>query len=237
MGDSTQCDVLLIFDLDGTLFKSETVTVPAVRRSFSARGLPPPPEAAIAGFFGRPHSDFQEWLRSLAPPAQADGLLAAVDREELDLVAEAGALYPGMHETLLRLRARVTRMAICTNGQGEYVERVVKTQGLTRYFDAIRHRRNDHDTKTTMCRELLDRLHPQTAVMIGDRWDDVASARDNGIMSIGAEYGYGTAGELTEADAIVEAPHQLPEVIDRLLGGSAWSTTHVSTSHTKGVSG
>ncbi|MBN1425670.1 HAD hydrolase-like protein [Candidatus Fermentibacteria bacterium] len=237
MDDWTQRDVLLIFDLDGTLFQSETVTVPAVRQSFHGIGLAAPPDTAIHDFFGRPHADFQVWLRSLIPSAQADTLLASVDRRELELVGLEGRLYPGVPEMLLTLRARVNRMAICTNGEREYVNRVVEAQDLGRYFDVLRHRQTDTDTKTTMVKELLARFRPEAAVMIGDRWDDVASARGNAILSVGAGYGYGGTKELLETDAIVETPHQLPEVIDRLLGGSAWSTTQVSTSHRKGVNG
>ena len=49
---------LLIFDLDGPLFKPETVTIPAVQHAFRDRGLPIPPLEKIRSFFGRPTREF-----------------------------------------------------------------------------------------------------------------------------------------------------------------------------------
>ena len=38
---------ILIFDLDGTLFHTETVTLPSAREAFAAHGLTPPTDAEI----------------------------------------------------------------------------------------------------------------------------------------------------------------------------------------------
>ena len=47
MSDAAAPDAILIFDLDGTLFHTETVTVPAARTAFATHGLEPPPDAEI----------------------------------------------------------------------------------------------------------------------------------------------------------------------------------------------
>ena len=208
---------LLIFDLDGTLFRSETVTVPAVQRSFREVGLSAPSNAEICWFFGKPHRDFQEWLRSLVPEALAPRILEAVDRWELELVDEEGELYPEVRETLTEARRRFAHLAMCTNGERVYVDRVVDSSGLRPLFDQIRLRESPRDTKTGMVTELLAALSGRPAFMIGDRSEDIDAAHANGIIAIGARYGYGTVGELAAADATIQTPQSLLEVLPFMM--------------------
>jgi phosphoglycolate phosphatase-like HAD superfamily hydrolase len=208
---------LLIFDLDGTLFRTQTVTLPAVQRSFKAFGLPVPPDDAVLYFVGRPVSAFHAWLREQCPPEQAGALIAAVDRTELELIPETGQLFPGVRETLEALRAAVDQMAICTNGPRAYVERVVMTQGLSPFFDAVRYRKSSADSKPRMVRELLERLPARPALVIGDRSDDVQAAHENGLPIIAAAYGYGAATELAQADAALASVYALPHLVHMLM--------------------
>ena len=61
---------ILIFDLDGTLFHTETVTVGAAREAFAAHGLAPPTDAEICSFIGRTSAEYNAWLRTLCPAAE-----------------------------------------------------------------------------------------------------------------------------------------------------------------------
>ncbi|MCU0611908.1 MAG: HAD family hydrolase [Candidatus Eisenbacteria bacterium] len=208
---------LLIFDLDGTLFRSETVTVPAVQRAFREHGLVEPSAPEICWFFGKPHRDFQEWLESIVPGSLASGILAAVDRRELELVSETGELYAGVAEMLTEARKQFTHLAICTNGEREYVARVLSTSGLLPFFDRIRYRESPVDTKAAMVAELLSTLDARPAFVIGDRSEDIDAAHANGILAIGARYGYGTVGELATADATIQTPLSLLEVLSFMM--------------------
>ena len=57
---------VLIFDLDGTLFHTETVIVPAVREAFALHGLAPPPDDEICSLIGRTWAEYEPWLHGLA---------------------------------------------------------------------------------------------------------------------------------------------------------------------------
>ncbi len=210
----------LVFDLDGTLFRSDTVTVPAVRHAFLAEGLTPPPPDAIRWFFGKPHEQFQEWLGSLVPPRCAARIVREVDRLELELVAARGELYPGVLDMLRAARRRFACLAICSNGEEGYVMRVVESTGLVPFFDRVRFRVRDTDDKTSMLAELLLLCPSRPVFMIGDRAEDIEAARRNGIVAIAASYGYGTVGELAAADATVQSPRALLEVLSFLMLGS-----------------
>ncbi len=208
---------LLIFDLDGTLFRAETVTVPAVQRSFQERGLPIPASEEICSFFGKPNSEYYAWLGSRCPQEKAAELIAVVDSRELALISETGELYPRVLEILSTLKAMVSQMAICTNGPQNYVERVMGVHGLEAFFDTVRYRKFDHDSKPLMARELLERMASRPAIVIGDRQDDIEAAHQNGLLAIAATYGYGVAEELKAADAAAASPSDLPDLVRSLL--------------------
>ena len=56
----------LIFDLDGTLFQAESVTVPAVQDTFLDAGLEVPRLELILDFIGLPMSDLPYGFRACA---------------------------------------------------------------------------------------------------------------------------------------------------------------------------
>jgi beta-phosphoglucomutase-like phosphatase (HAD superfamily) len=81
---------LLIFDLDGTLFRSDSITVPAVQGSFADYGLSVPPREAILPLIGTPMDALRTWVRERCPEHRADDLIAEVERRELGLIPSDG---------------------------------------------------------------------------------------------------------------------------------------------------
>ncbi len=204
---------LVIFDLDGTLFRAESVTVPAVRRIFALRGLTAPPEYQIRYYIGRPPAEFHQWLATFCPAETAAQVCEAVDRAEIVLVREKGRLYGGALDALKALREEAEQMGLFTNGPPPYVEAVLEAHGLRPYFDAIRWRESPEDTKAGMAGEMLARLSARPAVVIGDRMDDVQAAHAHGLPAIGALYGMGVSGELAAAEATAHSPCDLPRLV------------------------
>jgi phosphoglycolate phosphatase len=210
---------LVIFDLDGTLFHGVNATVAAVQRSFQEMGLHQPDVDDIQAHIGRPAHEFHAWVRSHCSAERASQLVTAVDRYELDFIAEKGMLYPGVPEALGNIRAFADQMAICTNGPGIYAERIIDAHGLQSFFDKVRTWQSASDTKTSMVRELLGQLDGRPAIVIGDRRHDVEAAHQNGLTAVAATYGYGAADELKYADAAVDSPAELPGLIRERLWG------------------
>lgn len=207
---------LLIFDLDGTLFRTDTVSIPAVQSALRAAGFSPPAEETIIDFFGRPLQDFRDWAYRTYP-GMTEQVLDSVDEWELQLVRERGQLYPGVHEALTALRASVAHLAVCSNGPGPYVRQVVASHGLTPYFDAVRWPSDGDTGKPGMVADLLARFAGRPAAVIGDRWDDIAAAHENGILAIGSAYGFGGPKEIAGADAVAASPGELPGIVARLF--------------------
>jgi phosphoglycolate phosphatase len=209
---------LAIFDLDGTLFRADDATVPAVQRSFSAAGLEAPPEAVIRQFIGTPTPEFHRWLVETCPPGVGAGIAASVDRIEIEVVRESGVLYDGVEDALGAIRGSSVRLAICTNGLKPYVDAVFERCRLERFFDLVRHLEAGDTGKVAMVADVLARLPQRPGVVVGDRGDDVRAAHENGLPAIGVTYGMGGAGEVEKADAFAGSPSELPGLVREFLG-------------------
>ena len=210
---------LLIFDLDGTLFRTGPVTIEAARRSLAAFAITPPEDDEITSFIGKPSEDMYVLLRSLAPAGKASQVHEEFDRLELELVPTIGAPFPGVLEALAELRGRAANMATCTNGGRAYVESVMGAHDLGRYFDTVRYREATTGSKQSMGRELLGRFPGRPAIVVGDLGDDVEAAHRNGIKTVAAAYDYGSPTELAQAEATASSAPEIPKAVDLLLNG------------------
>jgi len=209
---------LLIFDLDGTLFRGDRGTVRAVWETCDRFGLPRPGAEEINGYFGRPVHEFHDWFRAMAPGRDMTAFLEEMDRREFELVAETGELYPGVREMLERFREEF-RLAICSNGSKIYIDTVLKSRGIDGLFDLVRHRKSPGENKTEMAREILAEIPERPAILAGDRRDDLLAAGGNGIPFIGSTYGFGGDGETDGADVLVREAREIPAAVERLLAG------------------
>jgi phosphoglycolate phosphatase-like HAD superfamily hydrolase len=208
---------LIIFDIDGTLFQTELVTVPAVQRTFAAYGLPEPAAATICSFFGRPNEEYLAWLAQLAGPDRAAEIVAATNRLELELVGQEGKLYSGARQTLDVLLAEGHVLAICSNGPEDYVGEFLDRHDIRRYIAMVRARGERHDGKEAMVREILESIPTRPAIIVGDRQDDIAAAHANGALAVATTYGFGAGHELHDADACANTAEEIVAAIHALL--------------------
>jgi phosphoglycolate phosphatase len=214
---TTRVRGLVVLDVDGTLFKTETATIPAIESVFAEHGLALPSKTEIRQFFGKPDEEFVAWLDERAPGGRAEAIAAAVWQKERDMVPRTGELYPGARASLAELRRTVAQMAICSNGPEAYVRTVLEAHDLLDFFDLVRWRTEEGPGKPEMVADLLRELRARPAVVVGDREDDVAAARANSIMGIGAAYGYGGRGEVAGADVLIDDVSDLPEAARQLM--------------------
>ena len=208
---------LIVFDIDGTLFQTERVTVPAVQRTFLDYGLPEPDTDAICSFFGRPVEEYLHWLETLCPPGLAQEVVEATNQRELDLIGEEGMLYPGVLDMIQTLHNEGHSLAICSNGPQDYVDTFLDAHGIRPFCSIVRARDIRYPDKTAMLREIMEQISLRPVVMVGDRADDIQAAHALGAMAIAATYGFGSARELETADARVGSSHEILDTIHVLL--------------------
>lgn len=208
---------LVIFDVDGTLFQTDRVTVPAVQRTFAGYELPVPEVDAILGFFGKSVASYEGWLAEQCPPRKASEIIAATNALELKLIGDEGKLYPGVPETLAQLTDTGYTLAVCSNGPQAYVDEVLDKHHLRRFFPIVFARDMQYSGKEEMTRLILDAVAPEQFAVIGDRHDDIEAAHAWNGFGIAATYGYGSEEEWQGADRKITAVTQLPECLDGLF--------------------
>ncbi len=208
---------LIIFDVDGTLFQTERVTVPAVQRTFAEHGLPVPDAETIRAFFGKPVEDYEAWLAKQCPPNEAVPLMEETNAREIELIGAEGTLYPGTRETLRQLAEMDCVLAVCSNGPSPYVNEFVRAHDLRAFFATVRARDAGGLDKAAMVADILEKISVRPAAVVGDRREDIAAARVNHIFAIAARYGYALPEEHTGADAVLDHISELPGIIRAFL--------------------
>jgi phosphoglycolate phosphatase len=208
---------LVIFDIDGTLLQTDRVPVPAVKETFAAFGLPEPDGAAVCSFFGVPVEEYEAWITAQCPPGQADEILAAANRRELQCIGETGRLYPGVREMLEALRGRGAVLAICSNGPRDYVGEFVRAYDLDVFFRLVYARDTVYSGKEEMIGEILARIPERPFAVIGDRHDDISAAHAHGGRAIAAAWGFGSEEEHADADAVAGSVSEIAGCLDKLF--------------------
>jgi phosphoglycolate phosphatase len=212
----------MIFDLDGTLFQTETLLLPAYHRLFEQlrnEGLyvgDTPDSSLILGSLGMLLADI--WARVIPNASaqvheRANELLLQYQMDELR--QGVGALYPDVKATLTSLKARGIRLFVASNGLEAYVKNVINAKGLDTLFEGL-YSAGEFATKSkvTLVRMLLDEYDIQSAWMVGDRSSDVEAGKENHLNVIGCKYAaFGDESELNGADRIINAFSDLLSLI------------------------
>lgn len=207
----------LIFDLDGTLTDSKPGILGCLVKTLEERGLPVP--ASLEQFIGPP---VEEWVTYLLPEgtredhtALARDYRACYDREGWS----NNAVYPGVRAMLESLNEAGFPLYVCTSKHEHFAVRILERFELAPIFTAIYGDRIEYAShrKSDLLGRLLaaEGLNADSAWMIGDRSFDFDAARVNGVHSLAAGWGYGSAQEWAQADAAAATP---AEVIGLVAG-------------------
>ncbi len=219
------CDspkLLLIFDMDGTLVRSDGFTYEAMKLGFEQvyreegieRSVPSYEELIPRLGLGK-GSVYRHFLPETSHHREDDlrNLVRANIRELLE--SGEGDLFPGV-ETMLNglLNHCGITMALVSNSPAGYFYSVVERFRLERFFKAILCLGDrPSKTKSDMIREMQERFNPLRTVMVGDRYIDIDSGKECGCYTIGCAYGFGLEGELDSADRVIERFDQIAFLI------------------------
>lgn len=211
----------MIFDMDGTLFQTESLLIPAYHATFDEMHREgtftdeTPDENIIIGCLGMLLPEI--WRRVL-PDAneqvrqRADELFVRYELEYLE--KGYGELYPEVAEILNRLQASGIRLFVASNGLEGYVRGVARMKGITPLFEEL-YSAGEHQTssKVDLVRLLLERHNVRDAWMVGDRSSDVEAGLKNNLTVIGCDYaGFGDGSELNGSHVRIRSFAELPEL-------------------------
>jgi phosphoglycolate phosphatase len=219
---------VVLFDLDGTLSNSEPGICSTLKVAITEVGLAVPSDEVLRTTIGPP---FATGLPAIGVP---EHLVERVTLAYRAIYEETGlfdtCMYDGVAEMLDELGEHGCTLCVATSKPETSARRVIEHLGLSDRFKVLGAAGDDYvrHTKAEVIADVIDQLGfvaSDELVMVGDRRFDVEGAIAHGIDTIGAGWGYGSAGELREAGAwaIADHPADVVAIIARRVGG-LWSS-------------
>jgi phosphoglycolate phosphatase len=211
---------LLLWDLDGTLVDSELDLAHAINAMLRQLKRPELPIEVVASYIG----DGAPMLvrRALGDPQDEDFVKSALEyfmqyyrEHKLDNTY----VYPGVLETLKVIHKHGNlKMAVLTNKPIGPSRGICDGLNLSEFMSQI-YGGNSFPTKKPDphgARILLAEhdAQPEQAIMIGDSQNDVLTADNAGMFSIGVSYGLSPESlKIHPPDVMIDRPEELLEVL------------------------
>jgi phosphoglycolate phosphatase len=213
-------DVLLVFDLDGTLIDSQRDLAAATNRLLAELGGRQLAEDAVAAMVGEGAAVLvRRALTAAGVQADERGALARfLEIYESVLLVDTRP-YDGMVATLERL-ASAARLAVLTNKPTRPTNEILDGLDLRRYFadviggDTPLGRKPDPAGINALITRA--RVQPSAVMLIGDSPIDHATARRGGVAICLARYGFGYRfrdSDFTGGESFIDAPEELIDVV------------------------
>jgi phosphoglycolate phosphatase len=192
---------LFLFDLDGTLADTKNDLATAVNLTFADLGLPPLPEAVIAGYVGDGvRKLIANTLGESGAPRYAEAL-HLFRGHYLAHLLDTTQFYPGMTSLLQRLSGK--KRVVVTNKPMEYTGKILEGLDAGSYFDLVIGSDSSTPLKPDphMIRRALDHfgLPSASAIMVGDGVNDIVAARAVAVRSCAVGYGLAPVALLQSA--------------------------------------
>lgn len=210
----------ILFDLDGTLTKSEKGIYNCIKYALDWAGIPYPGEEVFRSFIGPSlYDSFRSKFNM--DDAQAKKMVDKY-RERYNVTGLfENEVYDGVYEMLQGLKTRGCILAVATSKPTEPTLRILERFDLREYFDVVVGSNPDGtcSDKKYIISQVLDRLKTdwnwvcgaEDTAIVGDRFYDIEGGRACNIDTIGVLYGYGSRQEFENAGAtyIVEKPEDI----------------------------
>ncbi|WP_206448305.1 HAD hydrolase-like protein [Agrococcus sp. KRD186] len=207
----------IIFDLDGTLTDSKPGLLASLRHMHESVGWQVPSEAELLEWLGPPLvTVLGEAGRT---PTEIEVALVAFRARQAAGGLVDSTLYPGVEALIASLDGAGRPLAVATHKLQRDAETVIDHYTLRHRFRGVHGRIDDEvgHSKASVIARAVESIGLPAAelVMVGDRVNDIASAHELGMRSIGVAYGYGGRAELEAAGAtrIVESVDELGLVL------------------------
>ena len=206
----------ILFDLDGTIVRSDLGITKGVQKSLEHFGIyeelddlkkfvGPPMVESYTNFYGFSLEQYKEALDVFHDYYRTVGIFEC-------------ELYEGIEEMLDSL-SKEYKLYVATSKPEREARRVIEHFGLDKYFTFVGGSDGDFNTKRATktavieyvleTNKIMDRCF---AIMVGDKSHDIVGAGNAGLKSIGVLYGYGELEEFEGANYIVKNVEDLRDM-------------------------
>ena len=206
----------ILFDLDGTIVRSDPGITRGVQKSLEHFGIYEEPEN-LKKFVGPPLVESYTKLYGLSLLQYEKALEIFHEYYRSTGIFEC-ELYEGIEE-MLKVLSKDYRLYIATSKPEKEARRVIEHYGLNKYFTFVGGSDGDFNTKRSTKAAVIEyvlksnNIEDKTAaIMVGDKVHDIVGANTVGLKSIGILYGYGSMEEFDKANYIVRTVDDLREM-------------------------
>ena len=212
----------ILFDMDGTLIDPSEGIFDSLRYALQQLDVPQPPDEDFPSFIGPPLRKIFSRLLKTGEVEVLENAVALYRQRYSNSGLFQCIVYAGIFEMLENLAEGGYDLYVATIKPGPYALKILAHTALAPSFNAIHGSDLDGslDDKNRLVKGLLDErgLIADQCVMVGDRYMDIEAAKANGLVSIGASYGFGTRKELLDAgaDHIADSPGDVVKIIELL---------------------
>jgi len=209
---------LVVFDLDGTLLDTAYSLYLALRDALKDFGVEEPPFEVFKKHIGGGAYGF---IAPFLPPEYHEEALMKLRHYYLTRYIDhpSARPFPGIVETLERLKEMGLHLAVATNKITEGAVRVLERKGLLNFFDVVAGRDLPKEHKPSpehlfyILSALGGDLKPQNTLMVGDRSDDVECALKSGAYAGYALWGYNEDQLNVKPHFFIKTPIELPFLV------------------------
>ena len=206
----------ILFDLDGTIVRSDLGITKGVQKSLEHFGIyeelddlkkfvGPPMVESYTNFYGFSLEQYKEALDVFHDYYRTVGIFEC-------------ELYEGIEEMLDSL-SKEYKLYVATSKPEREARRVIDHFGLDKYFTFVGGSDGDFNTKratkTAVIEYVLETnkiMDRGFAIMVGDKSHDIVGAGNACLKSIGVLYGYGSLEEFEGANYIVKNVEDLRDM-------------------------
>ena len=210
-------DILLLFDLDGTLWDSAARVAESWNEVFQ-REDPSLPLLTADDVHGVMGMTMDEISRTLYPdwnnPRRKELFDECCTWEVEYLLTHCGTLYPDLRPVMETLISRGFRLAIVSNCQTGYIGAFLSSSGLGDLFCDYEEWGRTGLAKGENIRLVMARNGFTRGIYIGDTKKDREAALLAGIPFIHAAYGFGA---VENPDGVIRSLAELPSVLSAFL--------------------
>jgi len=208
---------LLIFDMDGTLFRSDKANFEAIKKALLGLEWDVSiTEDDVKKYLGEVSEKF---YREILPPdkfSQKEEFKKRTREQYATMISNYGEIFLGVLETLKILKERGYKLVLCTNASVKYFNVAVSFLGVKDYFDYMECVQENNLTKSELVKKIQSQFPASKSAIVGDRIHDIEAAKENDALSIGVLYGYG-GKEPEQADIVINNFPELLNIFDRRL--------------------
>lgn len=212
----------ILFDMDGTILKSEVGITNSIKYSMEKIGKPDlcNDEAVLRTFIGPPLT--WSYMNQFNMTRQESEKAVEYFRQyyEINGAINESEIYDGIVELFIKLHENNKKIVLATSKSIEAVLDIIDYYNIKDYFDflgtaSFEDDRHEKDEVISYILDNCDGINTDNSVMIGDRIYDIEGSRAYGIDCIAVAYGYATMDELVHAKpaAIAMTVKELEELL------------------------